>query len=57
MASETAQLTAKVRGELGSRKNKRLRDAGFIAKFSAKEVAFITASMPPAEASVAASPQ
>jgi len=30
MASETAQLTAKVRGELGSRKNKRLRDAGFI---------------------------
>ena len=30
MASETAQLTAKVRGELGSRKNKRLRDSGFI---------------------------
>jgi len=30
MASQTAQLTAKVRGELGSRKNKRLRDAGFV---------------------------
>ena len=30
MASQTAQLTAKVRGELGSRRNKRLRDAGFI---------------------------
>lgn len=30
MASQTAQLNAKVRGELGSRKNKRLRDAGFV---------------------------
>jgi large subunit ribosomal protein L25 len=30
MASQTAQLTAKVRGELGSRRNKRLRDSGFI---------------------------
>ncbi|HEY7119957.1 MAG TPA: 50S ribosomal protein L25 [Tepidisphaeraceae bacterium] len=30
MASQTAQLTAKVRGELGSRRNKRLRDAGFV---------------------------
>jgi large subunit ribosomal protein L25 len=30
MASQSAQLTAKVRGELGSRKNKRLRDAGFV---------------------------
>ncbi|MDB5323185.1 MAG: rplY [Phycisphaerales bacterium] len=30
MATQTAQLTAKVRGELGSRRNKRLRDAGFI---------------------------
>lgn len=30
MASQTAQLSAKVRGELGSRKNKKLRDAGFI---------------------------
>ena len=30
MASQTAQLTAKVRGELGSRRNKRLRDSGFV---------------------------
>ena len=30
MASQSAQLTAKVRGELGSRRNKRLRDAGFV---------------------------
>src|SRR3989440_8179290 len=30
MATQTAQLTAKVRGELGSRRNKRLRDAGFV---------------------------
>src|SRR5947208_2348247 len=30
MASQTAQLTAKVRQELGSRRNKRLRDAGFV---------------------------
>src|SRR3954467_13233733 len=30
MASQTAQLNVKVRGELGSRKNKRLRDAGFV---------------------------
>src|SRR5437868_10972249 len=30
MASQSAQLNAKVRGELGSRKNKKLRDAGFI---------------------------
>jgi large subunit ribosomal protein L25 len=30
MSSQTAQLNAKVRGELGSRKNKKLRDAGFI---------------------------
>src|SRR3954447_11115637 len=30
MASQSAQLTAKVRGELGSRRNKRLRDSGFI---------------------------
>src|SRR5215471_5316126 len=30
MASQTAQLTAKVRSELGSRANKRLRDSGFI---------------------------
>lgn len=30
MASQTAQLDAKIRPELGSRKNKRLRDAGFI---------------------------
>jgi large subunit ribosomal protein L25 len=28
--AQTAQLTAKVRGELGSRRNKRLRDAGFV---------------------------
>src|SRR3954470_12550077 len=28
--SQTAQLNAKVRAELGSRKNKRLRDAGFV---------------------------
>jgi len=30
MASQSAQLTAKVRQELGSRRNKRLRDAGFV---------------------------
>lgn len=30
MASQSAQLTAKVRGELGSRRNKRLRDSGFV---------------------------
>ena len=30
MASQSAQITAKVRGELGSRRNKRLRDAGFV---------------------------
>src|SRR5216110_1716129 len=30
MASETAKLTVKVRSELGSRRNKRLRDAGFV---------------------------
>ena len=30
MATQTAQIDAKVRGELGSRRNKRLRDAGFI---------------------------
>jgi large subunit ribosomal protein L25 len=30
MASQSAQLTAKVREELGSRRNKRLRDAGFV---------------------------
>src|ERR1041385_3976603 len=30
MASQTAQLNVKIRGELGSRKNKRLRDAGFV---------------------------
>jgi large subunit ribosomal protein L25 len=30
MASQTAQLTVKVREELGSRRNKRLRDAGFV---------------------------
>ena len=28
--ADTAQITAKVRAELGSRKNKRLRDAGFV---------------------------
>jgi large subunit ribosomal protein L25 len=28
--AQTAQLNAKVRGELGSRRNKRLRDAGFV---------------------------
>lgn len=30
MASETANITVKVRSELGSRRNKRLRDAGFV---------------------------
>src|SRR3989440_2187152 len=30
MATQTAQIEAKVRGELGSRRNKRLRDAGFV---------------------------
>jgi large subunit ribosomal protein L25 len=30
MASQSAQITAKVREELGSRRNKRLRDAGFV---------------------------
>src|SRR3954467_1627061 len=30
MASQTAQLTAKVRGELGSRRNKRFGDSGFV---------------------------
>ncbi len=30
MATQTAQLIAKIRPELGSRKNKRLRDAGFV---------------------------
>jgi large subunit ribosomal protein L25 len=30
MASQSAQLTAKVRQELGSRRNQRLRDAGFV---------------------------
>jgi large subunit ribosomal protein L25 len=30
MASESAQITAKVRSELGSRRNQRLRDAGFV---------------------------
>ncbi len=30
MSSQSAQLNVKVRGELGSRKNKKLRDAGFI---------------------------
>jgi large subunit ribosomal protein L25 len=30
MSSQAAQLSVKVRGELGSRKNKRLRDAGFV---------------------------
>src|SRR5256885_2885912 len=30
MASQSAQLNVKIRGELGSRANKRLRDAGFI---------------------------
>ena len=30
MASQTAQISVKVRGELGSRRNKRLRDAGFV---------------------------
>src|SRR3954464_14710409 len=28
--AQTAQLNAKVRGELGSRRNKRLRDSGFV---------------------------
>jgi large subunit ribosomal protein L25 len=30
MASETANISVKVRSELGSRRNKRLRDAGFV---------------------------
>jgi large subunit ribosomal protein L25 len=30
MASETASIAVKVRSELGSRRNKRLRDAGFV---------------------------
>src|SRR5438105_10859811 len=30
MATQTAQIEAKIRGELGSRRNKRLRDAGFV---------------------------
>src|SRR5712691_4364478 len=30
MATQTAQIEAKVRGELGSRANKRLRDSGFV---------------------------
>lgn len=30
MASHSAEITAKVRGEMGSRRNKRLRDAGFV---------------------------
>src|SRR5947209_17325541 len=30
MAAQTAQLNARVRGELGSRANKRLRDSGFV---------------------------
>ena len=30
MASQSAQITAKVREELGSRRNKRLRDSGFV---------------------------
>lgn len=30
MASHSAEITAKVRSEMGSRRNKRLRDAGFV---------------------------
>lgn len=30
MASNSAEITAKVRSEMGSRRNKRLRDAGFV---------------------------
>src|SRR3954452_13855403 len=30
MASQTAQISVKVRGDLGSRRNKRLRDSGFV---------------------------
>ena len=53
MATQTAQVTAKPRSELGSRANKRLRDAGFVpgVVYGHKE-AVIPVTLPKKELSV-----